>query len=143
MHNWLFLIVLFSVFSFISLFVPVSFLERSIFILINIGAIYYIIKQLKILIIIFSNSAFSGGPASFSFVLCFSIIFNIFGRASLSHTLSLTATAALTQVIALSVLLKIIIEIILLQIYRTRVQRGVTTIFDHKACRITSRHLLL
>lgn len=63
----------------------------------------------------------------------FSIIFNIFGRVSLSHTLSLTATAALTQVIALSVLLKIIIEIILLQIYRTRVQRGVTTIFDHKS----------
>lgn len=134
MHNWLFLIVLFSVFSFISLFVPVSFLERSIFILINIGAIYYIIKQLKNSDNnLFKLSFFRWAGFFFVCFCAFSIIFNIFGRASLSHTLSLTATAALTQVIALSVLLKIIIEIILLQIYRTRVQRGVTTIFDHKS----------
>ena len=67
--------------------------------------------------------------------ICFgmlSIIFNLFGRVSLSHTLSLSATV-LTYVIALSVLLKIIIEIILLQIYRIRVQRGITAIFDHKS----------
>lgn len=133
MHNWLFLIALFSVFSFINLFVPVSFLERCIFILINTGAVYYILKQLKnpgnnlFRLVFFKWAGF--------FFICFcalSVIFNIFGRVSLSHILSLTATIALTQVIALSVLLKIIIEIILLQIYRTRVQRGITTIFDHK-----------
>ncbi|MCL1671793.1 mechanosensitive ion channel family protein [Elizabethkingia ursingii] len=134
MGNWLFLIALFSVFSFINLFVPVSFLERCIFILINAGAVYYITKQLKNA----DNNLFKLSFFRWAgfFFICFcilSIIFNIFGRVSLSHTLSLSATVALTYVIALSVLLKIIIEIILLQIYRIRVQRGITTIFDHKS----------
>ncbi|AQX08153.1 mechanosensitive ion channel family protein [Elizabethkingia ursingii] len=134
MGNWLFLIALFSVFSFINLFIPVSFLERCILILINAGAVYYIIKQLKNA----DNNLFKLSFFRWAgfFFICFcmlSIIFNIFGRVSLSHTLSLSATVALTYVIALSVLLKIIIEIILLQIYRIRVQRGITTIFDHKS----------
>ncbi|CAM3174922.1 mechanosensitive ion channel protein MscS [Chryseobacterium flavum] len=132
-YNWLFLILLFTVSSFINLFVPVSFTERCVFILINAGAVFYIIKQLKIP----DNGLFKlkfFRWTGFIFI-CFcvlSVILNIFGRVSLSHTLSLAATVALTQVIALSVLLKIFIEIILLQIYRTRVQRGIVTIFDHK-----------
>ncbi|WP_411898268.1 mechanosensitive ion channel family protein [Elizabethkingia occulta] len=134
MGNWLFLIAFFSAFSFINLFVPVSFLERCIFILINAGAVYYIIKQLKNV----DNNLFKLSFFRWAgfFFICFgmlSIIFNLFGRVSLSHTLSLSATVALTYVIALSVLLKIIIEIILLQIYRIRVQRGITAIFDHKS----------
>ncbi|CAM3733716.1 mechanosensitive ion channel family protein [Elizabethkingia occulta] len=134
MGNWLFLIAFFSAFSFINLFVPVSFLERCIFILINAGAVYYIIKQLKNA----DNNLFKLSFFRWAgfFFICFgmlSIIFNLFGRVSLSHTLSLSATVALTYVIALSVLLKIIIEIILLQIYRIRVQRGITAIFDHKS----------
>lgn len=134
MGNWLFLIAFFSAFSFINLFVPVSFLERCIFILINAGAVYYIIKQLKNA----DNNLFKLSFFRWAgfFFICFgmlSIIFNLFRRVSLSHTLSLSATVALTYVIALSVLLKIIIEIILLQIYRIRVQRGITAIFDHKS----------
>jgi len=134
MGNWFFLIALFSVFSFINLFIPVSFLERCIFILINAGAVYYIIKQLKNADNHLFKLSFFRWAGFFFICFCIlSIIFNIFGRVSLSHTLSLSATVALTYVIALSVLLKIIIEIILLQIYRIRVQRGITTIFDHKS----------
>ncbi|ODM55414.1 mechanosensitive ion channel family protein [Elizabethkingia meningoseptica] len=134
MYNWLFLIVLFAVFSFINLFVPVSFTERCLFILINCTAVYYISRQLKNTDnVLFKLRFFRWAGIIFIGLCSISVIFNLFGRVSLSHTLSLTATVALTEVIALSVLLRIIIEIILLQIYRTRVQRGVTTIFDHKS----------
>ena len=62
-----------------------------------------------------------------------SLLFNIFGRVSLSHTLSLAAIVSLTQIIALSVLLKIVLEIIVLQIFVTRVKRGIIKIFDHES----------
>lgn len=58
--------------------------------------------------------------------------FNLFGRVSLSNMLSLTAFISLTQIVALSVLLKIILEIILLQIYTTRVKRGIVKMFDYE-----------
>ncbi|MDR2269519.1 MAG: mechanosensitive ion channel [Sphingobacterium sp.] len=133
MYNWIFLVSLFSIFSFINLFIPIGFLERYIFIFINIGAIYYIITQLKnVKDNLFGHSFFRWAGFLFISFCLLSIIFNIFGRVSLAHSLSLSATVALTHVVALSVLLKIIIEIILLQVYRIRVQRGNTTIFDHK-----------
>ena len=134
MYNWLFLIVLFAVFSFINLFVPVSFTERCLFILFNCTAIYYIIRQLKNTDnTLFKLRFFRWAGIIFIGLCILSVLFNFFGRVSLAHIMSLTATVALTEVIALSVLLRIIIEIILLQIYRTRVQRGVPTIFDHKS----------
>ncbi|WP_407481971.1 mechanosensitive ion channel family protein [Elizabethkingia meningoseptica] len=133
MYNWLFLIALFAVFSFINLFVPVSFTERCLFILINCMAVYYIIRQLKNTSnTLFRLRFFRWAGIIFIGLCVLSIIFNFFGRVTLAHILSLTGTVALTEVITLGVLLRIIIEIILLQIYRTRVQRGVPTIFDHK-----------
>jgi potassium efflux system protein len=54
-------------------------------------------------------------------------------KSSLSYTISLTATIALSQIIAFSALLRIIMEIILLQIYTSRVKRGITKLFDYKS----------
>jgi len=133
-HTWIFLIVLFTVFSLINLFVPISLIERYIFIAINVAAIYFIIKQLKDTgNTLFNSLFFRKAGYIFIFLCSASILFNIFGRMSLAHNISLTATIALTQVIALRVLIKIIIEIILLQIYRIRVQRGLFKIFDQES----------
>ncbi|PUB26382.1 mechanosensitive ion channel-like protein [Elizabethkingia sp. YR214] len=134
LYNWLFLTVLFAALSFINLFVSVSFIERFLLLLINCTSIYYIISQLKNTDnTLFKLRFFRWAGKIFIGLCILSVIFNFLGRVSLAHVLSLSATVALTEVIALNVLLKIIIEIILLQIYRTRVQRGTSKIFDYKS----------
>lgn len=134
MRNWLLLIGLFIALCFLDLFMKISFLERTIFIAINILAIRYGLVQLKSI----KNQLYIQGFfrwASFIFIgfNAVALLLNLFGRVSLSHTLSLTAIIALTQIIALSVFLKIILEIILLQIYTTRVKRGIEQLFDHES----------
>ncbi|KGO94658.1 mechanosensitive ion channel family protein [Flavobacterium subsaxonicum] len=134
MRNWLLLIALFFVLCFMDLFVKISFLERTIFIVINVFAIRYGLVQLNSI----KDQLYIKGFfkwASFIFIgfNALALIFNLFGRVSLSHTLSLAAIIALTQIIALSVLLKVILEVILLQIYTTRIKRGINKLFDHES----------
>lgn len=134
MRNWLILIALFIALCFLDLFMKISFLERSVFICINIFGIRYGLVQLKsIKSQLYIKGFFKWASFIFISFNAVAILLNLFGRVSLSHTLSLTAIIALTQIIALSVFLKIILEIILLQIYTTRVKRGIQNIFDHES----------
>jgi small-conductance mechanosensitive channel len=134
MRNWLLLILLFTTLCFLDLFIKVSLPERCVFMVINIFGIRYGLVQLKsIKDQLYIKGFFKWAAFIFISLNALALLFNLFGRVSLSHMISLTAILALTQIIALSVLLKIILEIILLQIYTTRIKRGIETIFDHES----------
>jgi potassium efflux system protein len=134
MRNLFLLVGLFSALCFLDLFIGVGFFQRCAFIIINIFGIRYGLVQLKtIKDQLYIKGFFKWASIIFIGLNSLAIIFNIFGRVSLSNMLSLTAFIAITQIIALSVLLKIILEIILLQIYTTRIKRGIETIFDHES----------
>lgn len=128
---WLLLVAVFVGFSFIDLFLKITLLQRCIFIFINVVCIRFGLVHLKVIredmyikgFLRWANYIFIG-------LNILAILFNFFGRVSLSQTLSLTAIIALTQIIALSVLLKIILEMLTLQIYTIRLKRGITSIFD-------------
>ncbi|RZJ51448.1 MAG: mechanosensitive ion channel [Flavobacterium sp.] len=134
MRNWMLLLGLFFALCFLDLFITVGLLQRCCFIVINVLGIRYGLVQIKSL----KNELYIKGFFKWASIIFIgfnglSILYNIFGRVSLSNMLSLTAFISLTQIVALSVLLKIILEIILLQIYTTRVKRGIEKIFDHES----------
>jgi potassium efflux system protein len=134
MKNWLFLLGLFFTLCFLDLFIEVGFLQRCAFIGINVLGIRYGLVQIKTLKEqLYIQGFFKWASIIFISFNGLSILYNLFGRVSLSNMLSLTAFISLTQIVALSVLLKIILEIIILQIYTTRVKRGIEKIFDHES----------
>jgi len=131
MRNWLFLLGLFFALCFLDLFITIGLLQRFAFVAINILGIRYGLVQIKTLKEeLYIKGFFKWASIIFIGLNGLSILFNLFGRVSLSNMLSLTAFISLTQIVALSVLLKIILEIILLQIYTTRVKRGIEKMFD-------------
>ncbi len=132
-RNWLLLVALFVMFSFMDLFFEVSRIQRCIFILVNLASIRFGLAYLKTI----QEEMYIKGLLKYAKILfltlnILAVFFNVFGRVSLAHTLSLAAVIALTQVIALSVFLKIILEMITLQIYAIRIRRGIVKIFDFR-----------
>jgi potassium efflux system protein len=134
MRNWLLLLVLFFVLCFLDLFIAVGFIQRCAFIIINILGVRYGFVQIKTLKDqLYYKGFFKWATIIFIGLNVLAILNNLFGRVSLANMLSITAFISLTQIVALSVLLKIILEIILLQIYTTRVNRGIEKIFDYES----------
>lgn len=134
MRNWLFLLGLFFALCFLDLFITIGLLQRFAFVAINILGIRYGLVQIKTLKEeLYIKGFFKWASIIFIGLNILSILYNVFGRVSLSNMLSLTAFISLTQIVALSVLLKIILEIILLQIYTTRVKRGIEKMFDYES----------
>ncbi|MCV2487577.1 mechanosensitive ion channel [Flavobacterium sp. SH_e] len=134
MRNWLFLLGLFFALCFLDLFITIGLLQRIAFVAINILGIRYGLVQIKTLKEeLYIKGFFKWASIIFIGLNGLSILYNLFGRVSLSNMLSLTAFISLTQIVALSVLLKIILEIILLQIYTTRVKRGIEKMFDYES----------
>lgn len=134
MRNWLMLLVLFFALCFLDLFIAVGFVQRCAFLVINILGIRYGLVQIKsIKDQLYIKGFFKWATIIFIGLNVLAILNNLFGRVSFANMLSLTAFISLTQIIALSVLLKIVLEIILLQIYTTRIKRGIEKIFDHES----------
>lgn len=134
MRNWLFLIGIFFALCFLDLFITIGLLQRFAFVAINLLGIRYGLVQIKTLKDeLYIKGFFKWASILFIGLNVLSILYNLFGRVSLSNMLSLTAFISLTQIVALSVLLKIILEIILLQIYTTRVKRGIEKMFDYES----------
>ena len=134
MRNWVLLLVLFFVLCFLDLFIVVGFIQRCAFIIINILGIRYGLVQIKSL----KDQLYIKGFIKWAKIIfiglnVLALLNNLFGRVSLANMLSLTAFISLTQIVALSVLLKIVLEIILLQIYTTRIKRGIEKIFDYES----------
>jgi potassium efflux system protein len=134
LRNWIILLGLFFTLCFLDLFIGVGFFQRCAFIAINVIGVYYGLRQLKsIKDQLYIKGFFKWASIIFIGFNGLAILYNLFGRVSLSNMLSLTAFISLTQIVALSVLLKIILEIILLQIYTTRIKRGIEKIFDYES----------
>lgn len=134
MRNWLFLLGLFFALCFLDLFITIGLLQRFAFVAINVLGIRYGLVQIKTLKEeLYIKGFFKWASIIFIGLNILSILYNLFGRVSLSNMLTLTAFISLTQIVALSVLLKIILEIILLQIYTTRVKRGIEKMFDYES----------
>ncbi|WP_286967600.1 mechanosensitive ion channel family protein [Flavobacterium sp. UBA4854] len=134
MRNWLFLLGLFFALCFLDLFITIGLLQRFAFVAINILGIRYGLVQIKTLKEeLYIKGFFKWASIIFIGLNILSILYNLFGRVSLSNMLSITAFISLTQIVALSVLLKIILEIILLEIYTTRVKRGIEKMFDYES----------
>ncbi|MBE8728309.1 mechanosensitive ion channel protein MscS [Flavobacterium sp. KB82] len=134
MRNWLMLLALFFALCFLDLFITIGLLQRCAFIAINVLGIRYGLVQIKTLEEqLYIKRFFKWASILFIGLNGLSILYNLFGRVSLSNMLSLTAFISLTQIVALSVLLKIFLEIILLQIYTTRVKRGIEKMFDYES----------
>src|SRR6218665_869399 len=132
--GWLLLVGIFVAISFIELFLQVTIFQRCLFLLINVLCIRIGITQLKFLKEhLYEKSLFNLGNYMFIFFNFLAILFNVFGRVSLAHTLTLTAIIAITQVVAVSVMLRIILEIVMLQVYAIRLRRGITKMFDSAA----------
>lgn len=133
LKNWVYLLVLFFILCFLDLFITVGFIQRCAFIAINILGIRYGFVQIKTLKEqLYIKGFFKWATIIFIGLNVLSIFNNLFGRVSLSNMLTLTAFISLTQIVALSVLLKIVLEVILLQIYTTRIKRDIEKIFDHE-----------
>jgi len=58
------------------------------------------------------------------------ILFNLFGRFSLSGIVGIAGVFAVTQAVVLTVFVEIIIEIIIIQLQSSRIKKGVTKPFD-------------
>lgn len=130
-RRWMLLVAVFAGFCFIDLFLKITLLQRCIFLFANVVSIRFGLVHLKhIKEEMYVKGFFSLANVLFIGFNGLAILFNIFGRVSLAYTLSLTAIIALTQIIALSVLLKIILEMLTLQIYTIRLKRGITKLFD-------------
>jgi potassium efflux system protein len=134
MRNWGLLLILFFILCFLDLFIAVGFIQRCAFIVINILGIRYGLFQIKSI----KDQLYIKGFLKWATIIfiglnVLAVLNNIFGRVSLANMLSLTAFISITQIVALSVLLKIVLEIILLQIYTTRVKRGIEKIFDYES----------
>jgi len=62
----------------------------------------------------------------------FGILFNLFGRFSLSGIVGMAGIFAVTQAVVLTVFLEIFVEIILLQLLSSRLSKGIDKPFDSK-----------
>ena len=130
-RRWILLVAIFTAFCFIDLFLKATMLQRCLFIALNVVAIRFGLGHLKyIKKEMYAKGFFRWANYIFLALNILAIISNLFGRVSLAHTLSLTAVIALTQIIALSVLLKILLESITLQVYTIRLRRGIVALFD-------------
>lgn len=127
-YSWISIVLLFFLFSFVPLFMNSLFGQRMWFLILDIVAIliciifYFQISKswsmawlIKTIIII----------AAFLNILA--ITGNLLGRVTLSQILSNAAIFGLTQIIGLSVFMKIIYESVYLQMFKMRLQGGVST----------------
>lgn len=134
MRNWLLLLGLFAAICFLDLFIGIGLFQRCAFIIINIYGIRYGLVQIKsIKDQLYIKGFFKWANIIFVGLNSLAIVFNLLGRVSLSNMLSITAFISLTQIVALSVFLKIILEIIILQIYTTRIKNDIEKIFDYES----------
>jgi potassium efflux system protein len=133
-RRWLLLVAVFAALSFIDLFLKITLFQRLLFMMINVVCIRFGLSHLAyIKEQLFVKVLFTWAKYIFIAFNILAIVFNIFGRVTLAYTLSLSAIIAVTQMIALSVMLRIVMEATILQVYAIRLRRGITKLFDVEA----------
>ena len=129
--NWIGLVGMFVADVLIYLLIETTLLERLLQMVVHVGLIVFIIrfdKSLKkqmpyyklIKMSVYTGLILSG----------LGIIFNIFGRFSLSGIVGVTAIFAVTHAVVLTIFIDVIVEIVLIQLQSSRLKKGVDKPFD-------------
>ncbi|BAV10311.1 Small-conductance mechanosensitive channel [Filimonas lacunae] len=132
-YNWLSVIALFLLFTWVEHTTTPTLLRRYTFIILNIASIVAWVTFLRRLPEEIALKRFIKVVIYFNFVLnVAAILHNAFGRISLSHQFATTAIFSFTSVMGLSVCYKIFTEAILLQVHASRVRQGIQKSFEVK-----------
>jgi potassium-dependent mechanosensitive channel len=130
-YNWIALVALFVADILIYLLMEPTLIERLLQIAVHGGVIVFLIRFNKSLnmempyfkfikTVVYTGVFLSG----------MGIIFNVFGRSSLSGILGVTAIIAVTHVIILTIFVEVIVEIVLVQLQSSRLKKDVDKPFD-------------
>jgi len=129
--NWIGLVALFVADILVYLLMEPTLIERLLQIAVLGGVIVFLVRfnksldvkmpYYKFIKMVFYTGIFLSGMG---------ILFNIFGRSSLSGILGVTAVIAVTHVIVLTIFVEVIVEIVLVQLQSSRLKKGVDKPFD-------------
>lgn len=125
-YSWLAIILLFFLFGFTShILVPV-FWQRCVMLLLNLSAIAVALYLRKKLPGSIQLRRFIRAVLIIEICLhVLAILCNITGRISLSQLLGSTGILAVMQVLSLSMLVKILLEAVVMQIHTSRIRQGI------------------
>ena len=131
LFNWLILVALFVTDVLAYLIIEPTFVERVLLIGIHAGIIVFTYRFYKSLhkqmpyYHLLKWAAFTAIPLS-----AVAILFNLYGRFSLAGIVGITAIFAVTQAVVLTVFIDVVIEIILLQLQSSRLNKDNDKPFD-------------
>lgn len=130
-YNWIGLVALFVADILVYLLMEPTLIERLLQLAVHGGVIVFLIRFNKSLDVQMPYSKFIRSVVYTSIILSgLGIIFNIFGRSSLSGILGITAIIAVIHVIVLTIFVEVIVEIVLVQLQSSRLKKGVEKPFD-------------
>lgn len=128
---WISVVVLFVLFAWVGHSTTPTLLRRYSFIVLNGGSMLAWVVFLRKLPEQTELKRFIKTALFINLLLnTLAIIFNAYGRVSLSHVFATTGIFSFTQALGLSVCYKVITEAILLQVHGSRVRQGIQKGFD-------------
>jgi potassium efflux system protein len=131
LFNWFALAALFVVDVLTYLLIEPTFAERLLLLAVHSGIIVFTYSLYKSLHKETPFYRFIKMAALTAIILsCLGILFNLFGRFSLSGMVGVAAIIAVTQAVVLAVFVEVVIEIVLLQLLSSRLRKGVDKPFD-------------
>jgi len=143
-YLWIAVIVLFFSFTITNHILVPTFWQRCTMILLNGAAITIALLFRKALPIDIQLRRFIRAVLILEIILhVVAIICNISGRLSLSHLLGTTAILAVMQVLALSMLVKILLEAVVMQVHTSRIRQSLEQPFNATNIIINIRKPLL
>jgi len=131
MFNWMALMVLFVADVIIYLFIEPTFAERMLLLAVHSGIIVFAVRFYRSLRKEMPYYRILKWATIIGIILsCQGILFNLFGRFSLSGIVGVASIFAVTQAVVLTMFVEVIIEIIVLQLQFSRLKKGINVPFD-------------
>lgn len=131
MFNWMALMVLFVADVIIYLFIEPTFAERLLLLAVHSGIIVFAVRFYRSLRKEMPYYRILKWATIIGIILsCQGILFNLFGRFSLSGIVGVASIFAVTQAVVLTVFVEVIVEIIVLQLQFSRLKKGINVPFD-------------
>ncbi|MDR3653096.1 MAG: mechanosensitive ion channel [Paludibacter sp.] len=131
LFNWLALVVLLIIDVTVYLLIEPTFVERLLQLGIHLCIMFFVISFYRTLQKKMPYYRFIKLATILGIILSgLSIIYNLFGRFSLSGVVGIASVFAVTQAIVLTVFVEVIFEIILLQLQSSRLKKGIDKPFE-------------
>ena len=132
--NWLALVALFIADILIFLLIEPTFAGRLLLLAIHAGIVVFMVRFFRMLQKQVAYASYIKLAFAVGIILsCSGILLNLFGRLSLSGIVGITGIIAVNQAVVLTVFVDVFIEIILIQLQSSRLNKGIDKPFD---CRI-------